>query len=173
MPEPETVPEPARILPAELADGADIAALWAPWVRDTAITFAPEPRSAAEVAALIRDRQAAGQGFFVARAPAGGLLGFATYSQFRAGAGYARSMEHTVILAPEARGLGVGRALMQAVESHARSAGAHIMVAAVSGENPGARAFHETLGYTLAGTIPGAGFKFGRYLDLLLFSKEL
>src|SRR5690606_8750501 len=131
---PDLAPDALHILAAVPADGAEIAALWAPWVRDTAITFAPVPRSGPEVSDLIRDRHAAGQGFFVARAgdrDGGGLLGFAGYSQFRAGAGYARSMEHTVILAPEARGKGVGRALMARVEAHAKQAGAHLMVAAV------------------------------------------
>lgn len=175
MPEtaPDAPPADLRILEAAPADSAGIAALWAPWIRDTAITFAPTPRSASEVAALIRDRSATGHGFFVARDSGGDLLGFASYSQFRAGAGYARSMEHTVILAPEARGRGAGRALMAAVETHAKARGAHLMVAAVSGENPQARLFHEALGYRHCGTIPGAGFKFGRYLDLILLAKEL
>lgn len=162
-----------RITPASPADGEDIAALWAPWIRDTAITFAPDPRSGAEVAAMIADRQAAGHGFFTARDASGTLLGFASYSQFRAGRGYARTMEHTVILSPDAAGIGLGRALMAAVESHARDAGAHLMVAAVSGENPAGRAFHEAIGYRPCGILPGAGFKFGRYLDLHLLSKEL
>lgn len=163
----------ARIAPASPGDSAEIAALWAPWVRDTAITFAPTPRSAGEIATLIADRAAAGHGFFTARSAEGQLFGFASYGQFRAGAGYARTMEHTIILAPEAAGKGIGQALMQAVESHARTNGAHLMIAAISGENPAARLFHEALGYRHRGTIPGAGFKFGRYLDLLLFSKEL
>ncbi|WP_283176217.1 GNAT family N-acetyltransferase [Gemmobacter sp. 24YEA27] len=135
--------------------------------------FRPDPAQRPEVATLIRDRSAAGYGFFVARDSGGDLIGFASYSQFRAGAGYARSMEHTVILAPKARGRGAGRALMAAVETHAKARGAHLMVAAVSGENPQARLFHEALGYRHCGTIPGAGFKFGRYLDLILLAKEL
>ncbi len=153
-------------------DAAAIAALWAPWVRDTAITFAAEPKSAAEVAAMISARRAAGQAFLVAE-EAGAIRGFVTYAQFRDGAGYRRSMEHTILLSPAATGHGTGRALMAAMEDRARTAGVHLMMAGISAENPGARAFHEALGYRLHGTIPQAGWKFGRTIDLWLLGKLL
>lgn len=153
------------------ADAEALAALWNPWIRDTAITFNATEKTPAEIAAMIRDRQAAGHQVFVAEDT--GLWGFATYSQFRGGVGYARSMEHSVILSPEARGKGAGRALMQAVEAHAAAAGAHLMIAGVSGENPQGRAFHAKIGYAEIAIIREAGFKFGRYMDLVLMQKLL
>jgi L-amino acid N-acyltransferase YncA len=158
--------------PAGAPDAPALAALWNPWITGTAITFNPDPKSPEDIAAMIAARRAAGHAFFLAEAD-GVLLGFATYAQFRSGAGYARSMEHSVILAPQARGRGAGRALMAAVEAHARAAGAHQMIAGVSAENPDGRAFHEALGYRLIATIPQAGWKFGRYLDLWLLQKFL
>lgn len=160
------------IRPGQPGDAAAIHDFWAPLVRDTAITFAAEPRSPAEIAALIAGRQAAGQAFLVAE-DQGRPVGFATCSQFRAGAGYAHSMEHTIILAPAARGRGTGRALMAALEGAARGAGVHLMVAGVSAENPAGRAFHQAIGYRLHGTIPQAGRKFGRFIDLWLLGKLL
>ncbi len=62
--------------------------------------------------------------------------GLATYGQFRGGNGYATCMEHTIILAPHAHGRGLGRALMQAVESHAKAHGAHQMIAGICGRKP-------------------------------------
>lgn len=153
------------------ADADALAVLWSPWIRDTAITFNATPKTPAEIAQMIRDRQAAGHGFFVAEDA--GLLGFATYSQFRGGIGYARSMEHTVILSPDARRKGAGHALMQAVESHAAAAGAHLMMAGISGENAVARAFHAKIGYVEVAIIREAGFKFGRFMDLVLMQKFL
>ena len=42
----------------------------------------------------------------------------------------------------------------------------------VSGENAGAIAFHEAIGFTRAGVLPEAGYKFGRWMDLVLFHKH-
>jgi L-amino acid N-acyltransferase YncA len=72
-----------------------------------------------------------------------------------------------------ARGRGTGRALLQAVEDHARQGGAHQMIAGVSGENPEGRAFHDRMGYREIATVPEAGFKFGRFMDLVLMQKFL
>ena len=90
-----------------------------------------------------------------------------------AGVGYRTGMEHSISLAPGTPRKGLGRALMQAVEDHARAAGAHQMIAGISGENPDGRAFHERLGYRHVATVPEAGFKFGRYMDLVLMQKIL
>lgn len=160
------------IRPATADDAPALAALWNPWITGTAVTFNPTPKTADDLAAMIAARRAAGHEFLLAQ-DEGRLLGFATYAQFRSGAGYARSMEHTVILAPEARGRGTGRALMLALEDHARAAGAHQMIAGVSGENPEGRAFHDRLGYRLVATVPQAGYKFGRFMDLWLMQKFL
>ena len=147
------------------ADAPALAALWNPWITDTAITFASIPKTAADVAHLIATHPA----FFTTD----NAMGFATYGQFRSGDGYATCMEHTVILSPTAHGNGLGRTLMQAVETHARQHGAHQMIAGISAENPAAIAFHAKLGYLPTATIPQAGFKFGRFIDLVLMQKFL
>ena len=82
-------------------------------------------------------------------------------------------MEHSVILAPEGRGRGLGRALMAAIEAHAAGQGAHSMFAGVSAANPDGRAFHARIGYRELAVLPEVGFKFGRWLDLVLMQKML
>jgi phosphinothricin acetyltransferase len=154
-----------------LATGLDaeaVAAIWNHYIRETSVTFNAQEKNAEEVAGLISTRPA----FFVAL-DQGRVAGFATYDQFRSGVGYARTMEHTIQLAPDASGRGHGRALMVAVEDHARAGGAKSMFAGVSGENPEGRAFHARLGYAETAVLPQVGWKFGRWMDLVLMQKFL
>ena len=160
------------VRPATHADMEQVAAIWEPILRDTTITFADDIRTPETLIRMAADRRADGREFFVA-ADGPRILGFATYGQFRGGNGYVTSMEHTIILAPSAQGRGVGRALMTAVEDHARERGAHTMVAVVSAENPEGVAFHKALGYADHGTLPQVGRKFGRYLDAVFMVKIL
>ena len=87
----------------------------------------------------------------------GTVQGHATYGQFRGGPGYARSMEHSIHLTPAAQGQGLGRALMQTLETHARAHGVHVMVAGVSSDNPAGQAFHARMGYAPCGLVMQAG----------------
>lgn len=161
-----------RIRPAISGDCAALVALWNPQIRNTSVTFTTEEKSVAGLAADIAERAAAGQAFLVAEEN-GIMLGLATYFQFRRGPGYRHTMEHTVILSPDARGRGVGRALMTALENHAARAGVHSLIAGVSSENPGGVAFHERLGYRRIAELPEVGFKFGRWMDLIVLQKLL
>lgn len=160
------------IRPARVSDADAVATLWNHFIRDTLVTFNFAEKSADEVAAMILDRQSVGLGFFVA-VEADDLEGFATYAQFRGGVGYARTMEHTILLAEGVRGRGVGRALMAAVEDHARAGGAHSIFAGVSSGNPAGRSFHAALGYSEVVTLREVGFKKGQWLDLHLMQKFL
>ena len=160
------------IRPSRPTDAPAIAAIWNPIIRDTDITFWPSERTNSEIAAIITDRQAQGFAHLVAERD-GAVIGFASYGQFRAGLGYARSMEHTVHVAPEARGTGTGRALMLAIEDHARRATHRLMIGAISGSNAGSLQFHARMGYAEWGRIPAAGWKFGRFHDLVLMGKDL
>ena len=160
------------IRPATAADVPAILAFWNPVIGQSTITFSPTLHSAESLAAMIAERQAAGRAFLVAE-EAGKVAGFVTYDQFRKGAGYAHAMEHTIILAPEARGRGLGRALIGAAEEHARAAGAHVLVGGISAENAPALAFHAAAGFREAGRVAEAGRKFGRWIDLVLMQKLL
>ena len=125
-------------------------------------------------ARLDRGPRRAGHAVLVAEAEAeGAVAGFAAYDQLRPGAGYRRTVEHTLMLAPAARGRGLGRALLGAVEEHARAGGARTIWAGVSAENPDACSFHAALGYVEVARLPEVGFKFGRWIDLILMTKRL
>lgn len=156
------------VRPATPADAAAISAFWALQIRDTTVTFNSVPKTPEDVAEMIASRPA-----FLVAEDSCAVLGFASYDQFRGGIGYRHTMEHTVILAPEAAGRGIGRALMTALEDMARGSGVHSLWAGVSAENPAGVAFHEAIGYEKIAKLPQVGFKFGRWMDLVLLQKRL
>jgi phosphinothricin acetyltransferase len=160
------------IRPAGDADLDPMLALWNGFIRDTTVTFTSEEKTAAGLAAMIAERRAAGREFLVAEA-GGAFAGFATYAQFRGGNGYAHAMEHSILLTPSARGQGIGRRLMQAIEDHARAGGAHTLFAGVSGENLAGVDFHARLGFATVARFPEVGRKFDRWIDLVLMMKRL
>lgn len=160
------------IRPATEADIPAIMEIWNPIIRDTAITFTDEEKTAPGLAATLAEKQAAGHAFLVAE-EGGRVMGLATFGQFRGGRGYRHTYEHTVLLAPQARGRGVGRQLMAAVEQAAAAAGGHMIFAGVSAENPVGIGFHAALGYAEVARLSEVGFKFGRWIDLVLMQKHL
>ena len=101
------------------------------------------------------------------------VVGFATYDQFRPGTGYLKTMEHTVIIDQQNRGQGVGKNLVKALESHAVNRGIISLIAGVSEENAAGISFHKSLGFQKISVLPKVGFKFGRFLDLVLMQKKL
>ncbi len=160
------------IRPAVARDAQAVTDIWNLVIATTTHNFSSTLKTPDGVAAQIAGHWSAGHGIWVAEA-AGDVVGFASYGQFRGGNGYARSMEHSVHLSDGARGKGLGRALMAVLEDHARSGGAHQMIAGISGENTGGQAFHAALGYAHIARIPEAGWKWGRFLDLVLMQKIL
>ena len=157
---------------ATAADAVAVAALWNHFIRDTLVTFNHAEKNEADVAQTIDGRQRAGHAFLVAGAP-GRVAGFVTYAQFRAGVGYARTMEHTILVDAAERGRGLGRALIEAAEGHARAGGVHALFGGVSGANPDGRAFHLSMGYEEVAVLREVGWKWGRWLDLHLMQKIL
>ncbi|MCV6592923.1 MAG: GNAT family N-acetyltransferase [Silicimonas sp.] len=157
-----------KIRQARAADAEALMAIQNPVIRDSAITFNAQEKTAAEYHRDIRDLPC-----FLVAEEGGEVLGFVSYLPFRRGIGYARTVEHTIVLSEAARGRGVGRALMAAAEARARAQGMGSIWAGVSGENPGGVDFHARLGFEKVAVLPKVGFKFGRWMDLVLMRKWL
>ena len=154
---------------ARIADASAVAAISNTMIRDTLATFTTDQRSIENVAVDIKAR---GPAFLVADI-SGSVAGYATYGPFRTGPGYAQCREHSVLLTPQVRGQGVGRALMNAMEASAKADNVHVLVAGISSANPAAIAFHSAIGFTQVGLMPEVGFKWGQRLDLVLMQKIL
>jgi L-amino acid N-acyltransferase YncA len=94
------------------------------------------------------------------------LLGFATYGTFRARAAYKYTVEHSVYVHQDHRGRGIGSALMRELIAAAREQQYHVLVGGIDIANAASVSMHERLGFTYAGTVRQAAYKFGRWLDL-------
>ena len=118
------------------------------------------------------DRQNEGFPVLVAEAE-GAAIGFGSYGRFHPKEGYKLTIEHSVYVAPEAQGRGVGRALLSALTGHAAACGMHTMVGLIEAENTASIALHKWAGFSQAGVLRQAGQKFGRWLDVVYMQKML
>ena len=163
------MPTDLTIRAAIAADAPAIAAIWNHYIRHTSVTFNSQEKSDDDVADDIKAKNGA---FWVAQE--GDVIGgFATYGAFRGGVGYARTKEHTIQLAPDFSGRGAGRALMDVLCDHAKGQGVHSLWAGISEENPDGVAFHRAIGFEHVAILPEVGFKFDRWMDLVLMQKFL
>lgn len=153
---------------AEAADAGAVAAIWNHYIAQTAVTFASVVKSVDDVQTEIAGRER----FLVAELD-GEIAGFATWTQFRGGNGYRFTLEHTILMAPRAAGQGTGRALMARLVKEAAELGYHTLWAGIRAENPGAVDFHRKQGFAEIARLPEVGYKFGRWMDLILMQRRL
>jgi phosphinothricin acetyltransferase len=152
-------------LPAILAIYNDVLA------RSTAI-FSENPTTLEDRGQWFRSRQEAGYPVLVA-SDESGVLGFASFGDFRTWPGYRYTVEHSVHVRPDARGRGVGKALVGVLLDRATRLGKHVMVAGVDAENLVSIHMHERLGFQQVGKLHQVGCKFGRWLDLTFLERRL
>jgi phosphinothricin acetyltransferase len=104
----------------------------------------------------------------------GHVIGFSSFGDWRTSwPGYRYTVEHTVHVASDARGTGVGRQLLEALFPRALALGKHVMLGGIDAENQASIRFHERLGFVPVAHFREVGHKFGRWLDLVFVQKVL
>src|SRR5664279_5925959 len=104
---------------------------------------------------------------------AGQVAGYAYANQFRPRPAYRFCVEDSVYLAPEAVGKGFGRLLLAELLARCEAAGARQMLAVIGDSaNAGSIGVHRSLGFGHVGTIAAAGWKFDRWLDVVIMQKS-
>ena len=96
----------------------------------------------------------------------GTAVGFGTYGTFREKIGYQFTVEHSVYVAPEFIGKGIGKQLLLALIVLAKEEGYHTMIGGIDAANTGSIDFHRKFGFVETGIMKEVGFKFGKWLDL-------
>lgn len=100
---------------------------------------------------------------------AGVLMGFGTFGVFRNWPAYKYSVEHSIYIHKDNRRKGLGGLLLRELIAQAQARDKHLMIGGIDATNDSSIRLHEREGFTHAGTVRQAGFKFGRWLDLAFY----
>lgn len=174
------MPQPAPTV--SLRDSADtdvpaITAIYAGNVLGGTGTFETEPPDEADMARRRADVLAKGLPWLVACEGSGAderVLGYAYATHFRPRLAYRFCVEDSVYLAGDVKGRGIGRLLLDALIIRCRLAGARQMVAVIGdANNAGSVGVHRAAGFAPIGVMRSAGWKFDRWLDVVLMQLEL
>jgi len=154
-------------------DAATIAAIYAPYVTGTVISFETEAPDAAGMAR----RMVEGEGFYpwlVACDPdSGTVVGYAYACAFRSRPAYRFSVETTVYVADGAQRRGIGSQLYKTLLPVLETQGFAQAIAAITLPNQASVVLHERLGFRQVGTYEKVGFKFREWRSVGLWQREL
>lgn len=153
-------------------DAQAIAAIYAWHVANGTATFDTSAPDAGAWAEKIADFAARGFPFLVAER-GGAVVAYAYAARFRDRAAYAHTCEDSIYVAHEARGGGIGSALLPALIAAAQASGFEQMLAVVGGGEPASVALHAKCGFVHAGRMRNVGRKFGRLLDTVYMQRDL
>ena len=145
-------------------DAGAIAAIYAPYVRETPITFETEAPDAAEIAGRI-ERTLVGYPWLVC-VDEGAIAGYAYGGPYRTRAAYQWSVEVTVYVHADRQRRHVGRALYTTLLEALRLQGFFNAYAVITVPNAASVGMHESLGFAPVGVTRRVGFKLGRWHDV-------
>lgn len=159
---------PLCIRPAGVADMSVVAAIFAHYVEETAISFELDPPSVADWSEKRSDLEALGWPFLVAVLN-GHVIGYAYVAAWRHKPAYRRTVESTIYLAPGHTGLGYGQRLLTELLTSAHDAGARQVIAVIADTgSPASVALHRGRGFREVGRLCDVGFKAEQWLDVVL-----
>lgn len=161
------------IRPSHPDDVPAVAAIYRWNVENGTGTFELEGPSVEEMARRRDDVLAKALPWLVLES-AGRVLGYAYANAFRPRPAYRYCLEDSIYLAPEAVGRGYGRLLLAELLARCETAGARQMLAVIGDSaNAGSIGVHRALGFDRVGLMHAAGWKFGRWLDVVVMQKSL
>jgi L-amino acid N-acyltransferase YncA len=161
------------IRPSTDHDVPAITAIYGHHVQHGTGTFETTPPSESDMAARRADVLSKALPYLVAE-EAGRVVGFAYCQWFKPRPAYRFSAEDSIYLHPDAAGQGLGKHLLTALIGQAEAAGIRKLIAVIGdSNNAGSVGVHKALGFEQVGVIKSCGWKFGRWLDIVLMEKPL
>ena len=156
---------------AQAADAAACAAIYAPFVRETAISFELEPPTVEEMAGRIAAAQQ--HHAWLVLVDDGPVVGYAYANRFSARPAYRWSCEVSVYLDRDRQGGGGGRQLYTALFARLAERGYRRVFAGMSLPNEASAAFHRALGFEPVGVYRRVGWKLGAWRDVAWVQRTL
>jgi L-amino acid N-acyltransferase YncA len=161
------------IRPSREQDLEAITAIYAHYVLHATATFELEPPSLSEMRQR-RNEVLAKQLPYLVCCEGEQVLGYAYATWFKPRPAYRYCAEHSIYLAPQASGRGLGKWLLAELLRQCEQRGVRKLVAVIGGsDNRPSIALHEALGFRSCGLIQNSGWKFERWLDTVLMAREL
>ncbi len=155
------------------ADVARIATIYGDHVLDGTGSLEEAPPSRAEMGRRLAAVQARALPWLVAERD-GLVVGFAYAGLYNPRVGYRYTVEDSVYVDAARTGQGIGTTLLASVIERCAALGYREMVALVGDSaNAVSLRLHERLGFRRVGTLERVGFKFGRWLDIVLLQRSL
>ena len=161
-----------KLRAATPADSAAIAAIYAPYVTDSIVSFEAEAPSPAEIAARMEVAGAL-YPWIVALDGGGAMLGYTYASPFRSRAAYRYAVETTIYLAAGAQGRGTGERLYRSLLETLVAQGFAQAIGAITLPNPASIRLHRKLGFEEAGVYREVGWKMGAWHSVSLWQRPL
>lgn len=161
------------VRPAKAMDMPSVAAVFAYYVRHTAITFELDPPSIDAWRQRLAELDTAGWPFLVGVLD-DHVIGYGYVGPWRSKPAYRHTVENSVYLEPGHVGRGHGRRLLARLLLAAAAAGAREVVAVIADSGSDASiALHRTVGFADVGRLRAVGYKHGRWIDIHLLQKSL
>ncbi len=155
-------------------DIAAITAIYREAVLYGTASFELDPPDEPEMLARMRSITDAGYPYIVCLNEQDYLLGYAYASAYRSRPAYRWSCENSVYMTKDARGLGIGKRLMQVIIDRCEALGFRQMVGIIGGaDHIASIKLHQSLGFEKVGRLPATGFKHGKWLDSIVMQRAL
>lgn len=168
---------PPTVRPSRDDDVGAIAAIYAHHVQNGVASFEEVPPPAEEIARRRRDILDRGLPYLVAEQSgdsSGKIVGYCYAGPFRPRAGYRFTLEDSIYIDPDEIGRGIGRLLLAPLLERCAELGYRQMVAVIGGrETVASIRLHAALGFTHVGVLDAVGFKFGRWIDIVMMQRAL
>lgn len=163
----------SSIRPSLESDLPAITAIYGHHVLHGTGTFETTPPTESEMTARRADVLAKGLPYLVIE-EGGRVLGYAYCQWFKPRPAYRFSAEDSIYMHPDAAGKGLGRTLLAELMKQAEAAGVRKLIAVIGDSgNAASVGVHKALGFAAVGTIRNCGWKFERWLDIVIMDKAI